>query len=835
MPPASVRFYNPTGGDRVAVVSVQPSWGQKDAHLIQVARGSKSGKLGKGTTYGPYSTADVDARFADAVAALKAEGFWASGLHTLLMALKDSRSVVRARAAARLGWRRETDAVDALLAALPTAVDDVCSLMDALGAIGDAKAIPALRQQATRKLLSRRRSAVEALRNLNDEVGLAAARQEALQRLPAPIGQMLDQATDAKPLAAAVLALPTKDQGLVLDTLYELCTPLTVAVARDVLRHTEFGHVHRWRYVKSVLKRSMLRHDHATFGELIHAVEVQGRDTLGVTANVKSGYDGVQRQTAIFHRATQTYIRRLGWRFLRTLATYRPDTYAHAAAEALIPYTPTDAQEPHGMSGRFASCYLLHQILWGGGQRFKPDSRNLVFQFRGSKVTKENPNVREEAYPHLWDAQPRAYLRVLGAARLPEAHAFAVRAIQGPHRAVLQAASGAEVVALLQAPYEPTVQLGLAELERRFDPLHPDWTLLGQLLGDERPLARELGQRWVRLTAPLWVRDPERIVAFLTLPDGGTRSLVAELTVTNLPTDASLRRMLAELILGVLLKPEVTESLHDGIARVAREALVEELGSLLRLPELIALVSTGSPSAQAVAGDLLGRRPEAVAELGLECLTALAEHPIAAVRSASQKLMRSAVAHFQADPSLLLVLVESDWPDTRDTAFQLLRTSANPAALGLDGLMGLLDSNRVDVQNVGQELMRQHFAQLDAAELVFRLVQHPHPNMRRFALDLAINHLPDGAEPLGKLEGFFRAALFDLWPERPVKRGVLDFLTARGLRDEGQAAVAVGILADAVRLQGRADFERALEGLVRLQLSYPHLQAGVKLRAGGDT
>jgi hypothetical protein len=177
--------------------------------------------------------------------------------------------------------------------------------------------------------------------------------------------------------------------------------------------------------------------------------------------------------------------------------------------------------------------------------------------------------------------------------------------------------------------------------------------------------------------------------------------------------------------------------------------------------------------------------------------------------------------------------VESEWPDTRTVAFELLRTKVDPATLGLDGLMGLLDSNRVDVQNVGQELVQKHFAELDAKDLVFRLVQHPHPNMRRFALDLAVNHLPDGAGPLANLTGFFRAALFDLWPERRVKHGVIDFLTARGLRDEQQAEVAASILGDVVRVQGRADFERALEGLVRLKLAYPQVQASVSLQPGG--
>jgi hypothetical protein len=249
---------------------------------------------------------------------------------------------------------------------------------------------------------------------------------------------------------------------------------------------------------------------------------------------------------------------------------------------------------------------------------------------------------------------------------------------------------------------------------------------------------------------------------------------------------------------------------------------------------LLALIDDGSPSARTIAGCLLGRHPEALTELGLERLTALAQHEVASVRAGAHALIRAGAALLRADPSVLFVLVESTWEDTRTLAFDLLRNVIDAAKLGLEGFLGLLDSNRVDVQNVGCELVRRHFAELPAAELVYRLAQHPHPNVRRFALDLAVKHLPAGPEALARLRDFFRAALFDLWPERKVKRQVLDFLVARGLGDEREARVAAAILGDAVRLQGRADFERALEGLVRLQLAYPDVDTAVVVRAGGE-
>src|SRR5207249_3533827 len=140
--------------------------------------------------------------------------FLPSGLHALLTALQNPGADVRARAAARLGWRREAEAVDALLGVLPNAVDDTCAILDALGAIGDAKAVPVLREYASRKLLSRRRSAVEALRNLGDEEGLEEARQRALERLPDPLRGLLDSLGEEDDSTPPVDRLVQALQGL---------------------------------------------------------------------------------------------------------------------------------------------------------------------------------------------------------------------------------------------------------------------------------------------------------------------------------------------------------------------------------------------------------------------------------------------------------------------------------------------------------------------------------------------------------------------------------------------------------------------------------------------
>ena len=55
--------------------------------------------------------------------------------------------------------------------------------------------------------------------------------------------------------------LEIQQRGLALDTLYELATPLAVSVVRAVVEKLHFAQPHIWRYVKSIHKRAMLRHE----------------------------------------------------------------------------------------------------------------------------------------------------------------------------------------------------------------------------------------------------------------------------------------------------------------------------------------------------------------------------------------------------------------------------------------------------------------------------------------------------------------------------------------------------------------------------------------------
>lgn len=830
-----IRMFRPGGADRLVSIAAEPVGGSPGRVSLRVHRFVRRGMLTGSEAYGPFAVDELAGRLADLTDDLAAEGFTRAGARAMLDRLNSPSARRRALAALRLGWIGDRVAVDPLIDRAALEGTELSCVVESLGRLGDAAAVPLARGEAARKLLSRRRAGAEAVRALGDAEGMAEVTQRAIERLPQAMrdawkavdGSVVDE--DALTDLEAVFALlDLKEQFLALDSLYEIGGPLAVALVRRVLTsHAEPHRPHRWRYTKSILRRATLRDDGETFAVITRRVELLSRKPASTMAVVKSGLDGQSRQTRIFSTYTQRHVRRTAWRYLERLARYRPAKYTEVAAAVLAAYRPEDRELPRGNGDEWSRVYLYNRILrrFDGRLLFNPKTLRSSLLNTKSKIPMA-AGVRTESFPGVWDSYPRPLLTLLASAKVLEVQQFAYRSVTARHPDLPQLATAKELVGMLTAVHPDTVELALKELDRRFDPSKPDWALLDVLMADERAAIREHAVALLTRCSDRWTRDIERIVRFVGAPDALLRSTAASLVLAALPaSDAWFRRELAERVLTILQGPEPGEGAHDGFARIARDGLSEELNAILGLDEILAMIDKGSIAAKVAGGALLGSRPEAVELLGTERILAMAMSDIAAVRQSAHALLGASVARLKADPSMLFALTDCEWKDTRTFAFELLRGPVDVAALGLDGIVGLCDSNREDVQAFGREMALKHFDSLDSAELLHRLAEHPSPVIRRFAVDLVVAHLKEGFVALSRLEAFFRRALLDVLPDRREKRLVVEFLRERGLRDERQAEVASRVLGEFVRTRAKADFELALDALVRLKLQYPQVES----------
>jgi hypothetical protein len=635
------------------------------------------------------------------------------------------------------------------------------------------------------------------------------------------------------PLVAIVNQVTPKDRGLAIDTLYEIGSVLCVNAARHALTQNAIDAPHMWRYAKSVLKRAMLRHDVVTFGWLAHGVEHVGRTSKGTTATVKSGYDGEMRETKIFGRRTQDYVRRACGRYLKMLGRHRPSWYAYAAAETIVHYTSEDEDDPSLGYGSYARCYFLHRVLYGSSKRYAFVARRMRFRIKGSKAANVPSGVREEAFPDLWDATPRAYVRLLSGAKLVVVHEFAIEAVRRAHMDAVREATHAEIVGFVGAPYPPTVDLGLEELRRRFNPNDPDWSLLTTLIADKRPNVRDLGLEWLGATARMWATDAARVMQFLSMGDATTREAVAGHVVPAL-RDATpeARRAIAAALLEALRGKETEEGAHAAHAQIAA-ALAAEIGAAVPLHELLVLLLDGSDAAKGVAARAIATKPGAAEAFGVDQLVAMSVHELVAIREAARGLLRQITPTLKRDPSTVYTLLECEWADTRTFAIDFFKSEVDVTSLPTEAIVGLCDSNRVDVQDLGKHLIERRMESLDPQDLIKKLSQHPHRNMRKWVSGLIVKHLKAGLIPLAGLEEFFRTVLLDTNPDRAMKHAIVGFLAERGLADERQAEIAGRLLGEFVRSKTKDDLERAIIALTKIKMAYPSVDASISVRGEG--
>ena len=851
-----------------AVVSVEAT--PDGMWRVRLARGTSFDALMGGTEYEPVSSDSLADTTGYVLEQLVNEGFIQSSAAELLLKLRNATSAtIRARAAVRLGWRREKKAAEFLLSAAATnnpGGGEICPIIDALGLIGDQSAIPLIREIAAKKNLSRRRSGVEALRNLGDQDGLQQAIETNTKRLPEGLRLALQSVDESKVTKAAVLSIEeaiadidSRRYGAIADDLYERNTPLASRLVRRMIDCDAVRGPHRWRYAKSILKRAILRRDAVTFGKLAYTIERASVGYRGETAVVKSGRDGQKRSTSIFGKKTQAYIRRLTWRHLSDLARYEPEKYTEHASQTLCHYTSSDAGKIKGNYGAFADAFLLQRILFGASDRLVVNWHSARVRYANADAV-ELPGTREEAFAELWDKFPAPFLTLLSKSQLHTVQDFAFNGLKR-HPELLKDAPLKTLFKIAASDHLFAVERTQAEIRNRLESASKPWELLKQILAEGLHSLRTLSSDWLERTASTWVGEPQELLFCLQLPDPKIRTEATKVAIKAVSyTSASYRKNVATVFLAHIQKNKGSESnVFASVVEFATTALAEELDTLVTPEELMNSIRDGDLSSKKLMSFLLARRVDAFALLGMDGLVWLANHELIGVRRAGYTILKDAPNDAVERSGVLYELAESDWEDTRKIAFGKLREvpferlgsqtdedaldgrphedalDGRPHEDALDGrphedaLMRLCDSSRADVQEFGRELVLAHFSRLDVESILFRLAEHPAEAMRTFIFSLFDNHLPKGVEALRQINAFLRSTLFEVRPRRRLKVVLLHFLSRRAIDDEESARYVADVLNDLLRTETVFDFQLISQILAHIQHRYPQIITDLRM------
>lgn len=645
----------------------------------------------------------------------------------ILDALRNGRKTASGWTVGRAAWRagelRLAEAAPHLVRILNTGTPvERYSAAWALGFCGDSSSLDPLAQILidTSAPDFVRRIAREALKKLSPPALIEEFTSDMIDRLPPDLRTLaVGVPHEFQSALDAYFAKDSPEKARVLELLYLIDTPVVRPALLAHLRDAPM--TPPWfRELRHIFKAAEFRRDAEVFGILAYRFEkekpgyISSRYSGGYIAIRHPGNnwpeyvkkkDALYGETprASFGDRTRTYMRFRVCRTLRKLGRDSDPNFVPMAVGVLLPYKDADAQTPIVSSSydwrtrksttvawdKFGSFLSFNAVLYANSPRYclKPSSTvwRCVEPYRPGQPA---PTIREEAFPHLWDARPEGLLHLLAESECREVHEFAVKAVRAnPH---LIAQLDVDVVRMLVSrPYDITVQLGIDVARRWYDPNKPDTDLLLALatspVAEARDFARSaidqsagllLGVSWsteffvallvcdfadvrwharqILLRRPLGDAQSDALVgkgiAFLLSCDAERRDVASDLAEA---LEACCAERLKRLELAVI-RDLIASTLAD-VQEFGGRVLVSRNVDPNALPDdvVAALVGSSHENVRAIGLKLLGRYPRELLRGRIALILALLTSELDDVRSLTRGLVHDLAAPPVVDQNLV--------------------------------------------------------------------------------------------------------------------------------------------------------------------------------------
>lgn len=351
----------------------------------------------------------------------------------------------------RLGELRATRAVPQLIAAITRGKNHHQQIRNysiawALGRCADSRAADALQNLvASKQSLKIRRMAFHALDAVTPETERDAWLQQIHTELPPALSAIIttDTPTDnAEHLLNWLNAqrkqedLPFYKQATSRLTQLYLLSKSDNHLRRMLVKLCQLASFELGSFwlIRQLFKIAEYEQDGEIFAVLTHRIE----STRGQPFNWHN-----QPYGQTFSNDTRIYLRKRSWRMLRRMAEADDSRCVAMAAELLLTYRDDDPEsqahserhyqwlnnswrETSTQFPGFSSHLALNQILYRNSQQYRPYG---AAGSRWYKASDTADTVRSEAFPHLWDQQPQAFIKLLKASEYGEVHTFALRAL----------------------------------------------------------------------------------------------------------------------------------------------------------------------------------------------------------------------------------------------------------------------------------------------------------------------------------------------------------------------------------------------------------------------
>lgn len=319
----------------------------------------------------------------------------------------------------------------------------------------------------------------------------------------------------------------------------------------------------------------------------------------------------------------------------------------------------------------------------------------------------------------------------------------------------------------------------------------PEPLLLAPLSSDF-PSVRQLGLELLgTLSSSELAQRAETLAACAISKHPDLRQQVRPLIEKIAPTNSAFCRDLVEQWYPLLLRAESIEGIHPDLYQLLTGPLSKSLDVIPRgtYPRML---DSKYAHAQALGFAILKNEDE-LHRVELPTLIQWATHPHAELRSYIWD-------HFESRPLILtehlgdaLPLLETDWTETRERAFTFFR-SVRESDWSPESLVAICDSNKLEAQSFGREMITLRFQDKDGPLYLAQLSQHPGTDLQIFASNYLMRFASDHPERITLLEPYFRTVLSKIGAGRTAKQRIFALLEQEALKDQNTGQLVTTLL-----------------------------------------
>ncbi|MDH5680390.1 MAG: WGR domain-containing protein [Spirochaetota bacterium] len=262
------------------------------------------------------------------------------------------------------------------------------------------------------------------------------------------------------------------------------------------------------------------------------------------------------------------------------------------------------------------------------------------------------------------------------------------------------------------------------------------------------------------------------------------------------------------------------EELHQFLVQVIKQ----DFNQVPNIPieKIWKLLHSKSLAVQELGGIYLKTSTE-LDDLDMSQITKLADHQVRSIREASWDWCRKHLETVRGDLASSVRLLEVNWDDSRDFAFQLFRDHLSEEDYSPGILVGICDSVRPDVQSFGQTLITQYFKEENGQEYLLKMSEHPSSSLQLYATNYLERYASGDSDRINQLSPYFKRVLCGVNKGRIAKGRVFHFLEQEADKTIDSARIIADILTFVSATISVESRHRAIEIMTKIHKTYPDI------------